>query len=267
MKYSNAHKLEIIDVNQICTTGKDIHQLCSTSFVSKVLDLIRSKQYTLQISDASLWYDCEGEADTFNPNEPLSMEQLSDNIENAIGFGWSEQLSRYILKHCGNLQERFPNIASVIKADEEERLQSAFQRMKETVDTRLKAFEDILSATHISEQKAKRKRQRQALRKQCSNIYCRNKDITIYGNTSVNYDIVEEFLRADVVSYLPIYVSSVKELTDIVFDLEDNDELPDYITNHFRHEIDMQRIGQYENQFLGPEITKIKELQTKLNNL
>ena len=107
----------------------------------------------------------------------------------------------------------------------------------------------------------------QALRKQCSNIYCRNKDITIYGNTSVNYDIVEEFLRADVVSYLPIYVSSVKELTDIVFDLEDNDELPDYITNHFRHEIDMQRIGQYENQFLGPEITKIKELQTKLNNL
>lgn len=266
--YAKEHNLDIIDISRLTTKGYDINELCSTSFVSKVLKLLRSGKYSLCISDPNEWYDYEEDSDEYNGNKELDLI-YSWNISNAIEFGWSLTLSEKVLERFDLSGEKYAKLAASIAEEEDKRLRACFEELKPKVQTKINAFDRILSRTTLSEKKSERRRQLKSLRKQLNHIYSRNTDIGISKHKIQSVDIVADFVELcdGETDYAPIGVASLKELVELIAETTGEDNLPECLIATMRHDIDVDLAAKYEKQYFSEEMARIKQLQKRLGRL
>lgn len=268
LEYAKEHHLDIVDISHLDTKGNDILELCSTAFVSKLLDVIRSEKYSLQILDPRFWFDYDEDGDEYNGNRELD-EIYSRNIGNAIEFGWSAMLSEEVLKHFDLSGNKYDNLISGIKKEEEERVKACFEELKPKVQGKLAAFERVLEGTFLSSKKGERRRQMKSLRKQYNHIYCRNTDVGISKHKIHTTDIVGDYFESydGETDYVPSEAASLKELIDLIAEVTGEDNFPECLSANLRHDIDVDLAVKYEKEYLGEELIQMKKLQKKMDQL
>lgn len=261
--YATKNGLEIINIGRIETMGKDIHDLCSTTFVKKVLDLINSENVEIRVDPPDVYM--EEEYNGSNSSGQLSDREAGENIGSALDFGWGTYLTKEYLSTL--LEDNLPSvldegIVQPIQLEEEKRMRSQAADRARDFSGRLK---NIQAEAASASGKDEKKRCAQHVNKLLKNIRKAVKPPKDgMQDTDILYDLMTDFSDIDA-DYVGISCHSVKELQDYVLELLEDGYVFPFQEYAVRKQYYEQHIGNVRRAFFGDTENECEKVLEKLS--
>ena len=217
---AEAMNIPIVDIGQIKTMGHDITDLCSVSFVNKVLDVLKQDECKIQKSASrEYWLDDFYPSD-YPQKKGLSDEEIDSNIDGALNF-WGKYLSNVVKKrieksvnkiNVNNLTTKQLEEKQCIYSKEIERYQKQLENKRKDLNNAFRNLEQIITNEAFTNKSLKKiKKRLKKLKNKLDRKNIQPPDLEGYGD-----DLISPMLEVmdEKVSFLSASYKNVDEFIE-----------------------------------------------------